>query len=201
MKNSLYYPILFMIAVTVVFIAVLASINYMLTDTIAFNQESELRQKILYIFDALPESDDPLEIKRTFDDKVKEKDINGVEVYVLFENNEETAYAVPINGPGLWGSINAYVGLNKDYTKIIGIEFITQSETPGLGGRISEDAYKNQFRSIDIEGVTDGNYIISSPQAGSNVDAIAGATQTSAAVVRMINEDLNTFFEAAGVRR
>ena len=183
MKNSLYYPILFMIAVTVVFIAVLASINYILTDTIAFNQESELRQKILYIFDALPESDDPLEIKRTFDD------------------NEETANAVPINGPGLWGSINAYVGLNKDYTKIIGIEFITQSETPGLGGRISEDAYKNQFRSINIEGVTDGNYIISSPQAGSNVDAIAGATQTSAAVVRMINEDLNTFFEAAGVRR
>ncbi|HCX63424.1 MAG TPA: NADH:quinone oxidoreductase [Clostridiales bacterium] len=200
MKNSLYYPILFMIAVTVVFIAMLASINYMLTDTIAFNQESELRQKILYIFDVLPENDDPQEIKRAFDKKIKQKTINDIEVYTLVEDNKETAYAVPINGAGLWGTINAYVGLNKDFTKIIGIEFITQSETPGLGGRISEDAYKNQFRNIDIEGAADGNYIISSPQAGSNVDAIAGATQTSSAVVKMINEDLSTFFESTGVR-
>ncbi|NYB73329.1 FMN-binding protein [Sedimentibacter hydroxybenzoicus DSM 7310] len=200
MKNSLYYPILFMIAVTVVFIAILASINYMLTDTIAFNQESELRQKILYIFDVLPENDDPQEIKRAFDEKIKQKTINDIEVYTLIENNQEAAYAVPINGPGLWGSINAYIGLNKDFTKIIGIEFITQSETPGLGGRISEDIYKNQFRNIDIEGAADGNYIISSPQPGSNVDAIAGATQTSSAVVKMINEDLNTFFESTGVR-
>ncbi|WP_312812510.1 FMN-binding protein [Sedimentibacter sp.] len=200
MKNSLYYPILFMIAVTVVFIAMLASINYMLTDTIAFNQESELRQKILYIFDVLPENDDPQEIKRAFDEKIKQKTINDIEVYTLVEDNKETAYAVPINGAGLWGTINAYVGLNKDFTKIIGIEFITQSETPGLGGRISEDAYKNQFRNIDIEGAADGNYIISSPQAVSNVDAIAGATQTSSAVVKMINEDLSTFFESTGVR-
>ncbi|WP_313339848.1 FMN-binding protein [Sedimentibacter sp.] len=200
MKNSLYYPILFMIAVTVVFIAMLSSINYMLTDTIAFNRESELRQKILYIFDILPENDDPQEIKRTFDEKIKQKTINNIEVYALVENNQETAYAVPINGPGLWGSITGYIGLNNDFTKIIGIEFVTQSETPGLGGRISEDIYKNQFRAIDIEGVTDGNYIISSPQPGSNVDAIAGATQTSSAVVKMINEDLNTFFESPGVR-
>lgn len=200
MKNSLYYPILFMIAVTVVFIAMLASINYMLTDTIAFNQESELRQKILYIFDVLPENDDPQEIKRAFDEKIKQKTINDIEVYTLVEDNKETAYAVPINGAGLWGTINAYVGLNRDFTKIIGIEFITQSETPGLGGRISEDAYKNQFRNIDIEGAADGNYIISSPQAVSNVDAIAGATQTSSAVVKMINEDLSTFFESTGVR-
>lgn len=200
MKNSFYYPILFMIVVTVVFIAVLASFNHIMTDTIAFNQESELRQKILYIFDIMPENDDPQEIKRIFDEKIKQKQINNTEVYALVENNQEVGYAVPINGPGLWGSITGYVGLNKDYSKIIGIEFVTQSETPGLGGRISEDSYKQQFRNIDIEGVTDGNYIISSPQTGNNVDAITGATQTSAAVVKLINEDLNTFLESQGVK-
>ena len=200
MKNSFYYPILFMIAVTVVFIAVLASFNHIMTVTIAFNQESELRQKILYIFDIMPENDDPQEIKRIFDEKIKQKQINNTEVYAFVENNQEVAYAVPINGPGLWGSITGYVGLNKDYSKIIGIEFVTQSETPGLGGRIAEDSYKQQFRNIDIEGVTNGNYIISSPQTGSNVDAITGATQTSAAVVKLINEDLNTFLESQGVK-
>lgn len=200
MKNTLYYPILFMIAVTVVFIALLASINYMLTDTIAFNQESELRQKILYIFDILPESDDPQEIKRVFDENVEQRKINNNEIYVLMENKQDIAYAVPINGPGLWGTIDGYVGLNKDFTKIIGIEFVTHAETPGLGGRISEESYKSQFRNIDIINVTDGNYIISSPQAGSNVDAIVGATQTSAAVVKLVNKDLDDFFQTLGVR-
>jgi len=200
MKNSFHYPILFMMAVTVVFIAVLASFNHILADTITFNHESELRQKILYIFDILPEDEDPLEIKRIFDEKIKQKQINDADIYVLIENNKETACAVPVDGPGLWGSITGFVGLNKDLTKIIGIEFVTQSETPGLGGRISEDSYKKQFRNIDIKGITDGNYIISSPQVGSNVDAITGATQTSTAVVKLINEDLFTFFQTQEVK-
>jgi Na+-transporting NADH:ubiquinone oxidoreductase subunit C len=111
----------------------------------------------------------------------------------LVEGGQEIGYAVPINGAGLWGSITGYVGLNKDYTEIIGIEFVTQSETPGLGGRISENSYKDQYRGIDISGKTD-NFIISSPQPDSNVDAIAGATQTSAAVVKIVNENIKLFF-------
>lgn len=55
MKNSFIYPILFMTMVTAVFIAVLAGLNFVTADTIAFNQENELRQKILYIFDILPQ--------------------------------------------------------------------------------------------------------------------------------------------------
>lgn len=199
MKDSFSYPILFMIIVTVVFISILATFNYIMADTISFNQESELRYKILYIFDIVPDNDDPQEIKKVFDDKIKLTEINNTNVYALIENNQEVAYAVPINGPGLWGSISGYIGLNKDFTKIIGIEFVTQSETPGLGGRISEDSYKNQFRSIDISEVTNNNYIISSPQPENNVDAIAGATQTSVAVVKLINEGLYTFLNLQGV--
>jgi len=188
MKNSFIYPIAFMMVVTVVFIAILASFNFMMADTIAFNQESELRQKILYIFDILPENDDPQEIKSIFDERVARKNINNTDVYVLTEGVNEVAYAVPVDGPGLWGKITGYVGLNKDYTKIIGIEFVTQSETPGLGGRIAENSYKEQYRNIDIQGISNGNYL-------DGVDAIAGATQTSAAVVKLVNEGLELFLE------
>jgi ATP-dependent Clp protease ATP-binding subunit ClpC len=97
-----------------------------------------------------------------------------------------------IIGAGLWGSIIGYIGLSADYSEIIGIEFVTQNETPGLGGRISEDSYKEQFRGIDISGKSE-NFIISSPEPGSNVDAIAGATQTSNAVVKLINDDIKIF--------
>lgn len=193
MKNSFIYPIIFMALVTAVFITVLAGLNYVTADTIAFNQQNQLRQKILYIFDMVPEGGMEKDIERVFNESVIEKQWGDLKGYALVEGGQEIGYAVPINGAGLWGSITGYVGLNKDYTEIIGIEFVTQSETPGLGGRISENSYKDQYRGIDISGKTD-NFIISSPQPDSNVDAIAGATQTSAAVVKIVNENIKLFF-------
>ncbi len=192
MKNSFIYPIIFMMAVTAVFIAVLAGLNYVTEDTIEFNQESELQRKILYIFDILPKDGAEEDVERLFNENVIEKEWGELRGYALTQGGQETAYAVPINGPGLWGSIIGYIGLNTNYTEIIGIEFVTQSETPGLGGRISEDSYKEQFRGIDISGKMD-EFIVSSPEPNSNVDAIAGATQTSAAVVKLINEDIKLF--------
>ena len=192
MKNSFFYPIIFMAAVTAVFIAVLAGLNYAAADTISFNQESDLQKKILYIFDILPEGGSDKDIERVFNENVIDKQWGVLEGYALVQGGAERAYAVPIEGAGLWGSIIGYLGLNADYTEIIGIEFVTQSETPGLGGRISEELYKGQFRAIDISGKTE-NFIISSPEPGSNVDAIAGATQTSTAVVNIINEGLSVF--------
>jgi Na+-transporting NADH:ubiquinone oxidoreductase subunit C len=192
MKNSFIYPIIFMLAVTAVFIAVLAGLNYATADTIAFNQKSELQKKVLYIFDILPEAGREKDVERIFNENVIEKQWGELKGYALIKDDRETAYAVPINGPGLWGSIIGYIGLNANYTEIIGIEFVTQSETPGLGGRISEEAYKEQFRGIDISGKT-ANFIVSSPEPASNVDAIAGATQTSTAVVNIVNENIKLF--------
>jgi Na+-transporting NADH:ubiquinone oxidoreductase subunit C len=193
MKNSFIYPIIFMMAVTAIFISVLAGLNFVTADTISFNQQNQLRQKILYIFDMVPDGGTDKDIERVFNESVIEKQWGDLKGYALVEGGQEIGYAVPINGAGLWGSITGYVGLNKDYTEIIGIEFVTQSETPGLGGRISENSYKDQYRGIDISGKTD-NFIISSPQPDSNVDAIAGATQTSAAVVKIVNENIKLFF-------
>lgn len=194
MKNSFIYPIIFMMAVTAVFISVLAGLNFVTADTISFNQESQLQQKILYIFDILPEGGMEKDIERVFNESVIEKEWGELRGYALIQGGKETAYAIPINGAGLWGSIIGYIGLSADYSEIIGIEFVTQNETPGLGGRISEDSYKEQFRGIDISGKTE-NFIISSPEPGSNVDAIAGATQTSNAVVKLINDDIKLFLQ------
>lgn len=199
MKKPLVYPVIFMVVVTAVFVSVLATFNYLTANTIKFNKENELRQKILYVFDILPEGEDPNEIESIFNSRVIEKKFGDISGFALMDNNEEVAYAIPINGPGLWGSITGYLGLNKDFTKTIGIEFVTQSETPGLGGRISEEDFKKQFRNIDITSPVNGNYIISRPGSGGNIDAISGATQTSTAVVKFINEDLTVFFNAVEV--
>ena len=196
MKKTFSFPIIFMVVITAFFTFILAFLNYSTADRIAFNQELELSEKLLYIFDIEPLSKDPKDINQAFMDNIGSIPFEGEELYVYYGANEEIlGYAVPIDGSGLWGSIEGYVGISADYSKMLGLEFISHSETPGLGGRISEDWYKEQFRGIDLTKTTDGNYVIYKPAAGGNVDAIAGATLTSKSVSNLLNKDLEEFIK------
>lgn len=53
-------------------------------------------------------------------------------------------YAVEQSGPGLWGTITVILAASADGV-IRGIEIVTHNETPGLGGRIDEPNFKQQF--------------------------------------------------------
>jgi len=196
MKKSIVYPIVFMVVITAIFTFALAFLNQSTAEKIALNQEIELSRKILYIFDITPKSENSIDILRAFEDNIGTMPYGDSVMYVYYgEDGEILGYAVPISGPGLWGSIEGYIGISNDYSKVLGIDFVKHSETPGLGGRISEDEFKEQFRGLDLTNTTDGNYIIYRPAAGGNVDAIAGATLTSKSVSKIINEDLQRFFD------
>lgn len=196
MKKSFSFPIIFMVILTAFFTFILAFLNYSTADRIAFNQEIELSRKLLYIFDIEPSSENPNDISQAFADNIGSIPFEGEPMYVYYDANDQiVGYAVPINGSGLWGSIEGYVGISSDYSKILGIDFTSHSETPGLGGRISEDWYKEQFREIDITEAKNGNYIIYRPAPGGNVDAIAGATLTSKSVSKFLNEDIDNFIK------
>ena len=192
-KKSFIYPIIFMSVITAIFTFVLAYLNFSTAERIEFLQGNELRRKILYVFDISTSSDDPEEIEEVFNKLVQEDNSYDPPVYYTVENGEITAYAIPADGPGLWGSIDAYIGISADFEEVLGLEFITHSETPGLGGRISEDEFLNQFRSLNIASPTNEQYIIFNPAPGGNVDAIAGATLTSQSVRDLLNVDIHNF--------
>ena len=184
-----------MFALALLLTLALAFLNEVTAPVVEFNQDIELKKKILNVFDILPSDADANTIDKVFKDNVVSEDYDGKNLYIYKSGEETLAYAVPINGPGLWGSISGYIGVTNDLTKATGLEFIKQDETPGLGGRITEDAYKNQFRGLDISNYTDKNIVINRPASGGNIDAISGATQTSTFVVNMINEDLDEFIK------
>lgn len=50
-----------------------------------------------------------------------------------------SAFAVPMEGMGLWGPIKGVLALEPDLQTIRGIRFYQQEETPGLGGEIGAD--------------------------------------------------------------
>lgn len=88
-------------------------------------------------------------------------------------------------GAGLWGTIEAAVGLDTALKHFTGIAFINQNETPGLGARIMEPWYGEQ-----IKGKTGGLKLAPEGTRSADpaeLDAITGATITSAAVRDILN--------------
>jgi Na+-transporting NADH:ubiquinone oxidoreductase subunit C len=195
MKKSFSFPIIFMIIITAFFTSLLAYLNYKTTDIIAYNQETDLRKTLLYVFNIEISSNDPKEIEEVFNKYVEKDELDGQTIYIVKEKGDVAGYAFPIAGTALWGTVEGYAAISNDYTTLLGVDFVSHSETPGLGGRISEDWFKEQFRGLDLTKAKDGQYIIYRPQPNGNLDAIAGATQTSKSVSNFINEDIYKFIE------
>lgn len=123
------------------------------------------------------------------------------------------AYGFPFSGIGFWAEISGFIAVDASLKETVGLKVITQSETPGLGARIEEPFFVQPFKEgIDISRPSAGrNYIYmaaagsdpspGSPQYGRSFDAITGATQTSLAMERMLNNAVAQFRRAVDNRK
>ena len=82
---------------------------------------------------------------------IQTKDIsdNNLPLYICSVDGE-TKYVIPLSGKGLWGAIWGYIALNADKNTIFGAYFSHQSETAGLGARITEENFQNEFQEKKI---------------------------------------------------
>ena len=178
--------VLFTIAVTVVFIAPI-SFAYLLTKPIvALNEEVFLKRAVLSAAGAeLPATN--ADVKTLFDGRVEPLPARaGTEpVYLVKDTAGATAgWVITRTGPGLWGDITAVVGFAADREQLTGIDFLKQSETPGLGARISEPWFRKQFKGKRGPFTTVGE---GEPSKENEFDAVTGATITSGAVKAIVN--------------
>ncbi len=184
MKRGYIYTLGYMVVLTGILVFALAFAYEGFKPQIASNEQIRERRAVLDSL-GLDRGLDDEEVNASFDALIKAGEVKGSEAYVYEEAGDVKGYALPFTGAGLWGSISGYLGVNADMTQTTGIVFTVQSETPGLGGRIDEVQYKEQFRGLPVRA--------SSPLAYGNhgdyeVDAITGATQTSNAVLKMVNQ-------------
>jgi len=192
-KKPLIYPVVFMVIISAVFTTALATLNAVTIERVETQEAVKNQRSLLYVFgQTIPEGLE--ETQLAFEGLVKMKSIEDISYYEATENDELIGYAFPFQGSGLWGTIWGYVAVSPDFSEIIGVDFIKHAETPGLGGRISEVWYRDQFRGIDISNQV-ADVIIYHPSDGGNADAITGATLTSNAVKNMINAELNHLLE------
>ena len=180
MKKGYIYTIVFMAVVSIVFTGLLAGVNTAYKMKISKNQQTAVRASILYSV-GIDTGDDANDI---FTDKAIEKNLNEI-IYYSIETGEGNAYAIPFEGPGLWGTIRGYIGVSPDMSSVLGLAFTEQNETPGLGGRIDEEWYKMQFKGTKLTSVLEYG-------SESGLDAITGATSTSNAVLKILNDFIAT---------
>lgn len=180
----------FMLAVTAVSIAILSSLYVATADTVARNELLFTRRAVLEAAGLnLPAT--PADTLTLFEQRAEAiPSETNAQYYVVRSPDGQTTNACvfPGSGPGLWGQVDALVGLDASLKTVTGVTFTRQNETPGLGARIEEPWFKRQFvgKTGPFAMVPEGTR----STAPDRFDAITGATVTSTAVRNILNHAL-----------
>jgi len=207
--ESQYYPVVFMLVLSVVFVGVL-SVFYRSTEKgIEEYRRQTYQLQIMSLFaDTLAtvtgkdaaSFTNPADIQTNFSEYVREqqsslkdKSVIG-ETYYLITDGTDTALGIcyDIRGSGLWGTMRGLLALTSDQRSIINFAIYDQMETPGLGSRVEEDWFKKQFAGkpfgIGTQSVSFSLVPEDASASEKEIRQVTGATITSASVLKMIQE-------------
>jgi RnfABCDGE-type electron transport complex G subunit len=190
MINSKAWILGLLLILSVVCSAALAIVNIKTGPIIRQNEEIKRMKTVLNVFGVTYDILDPVSIGKTYANHIDEVDERGLK---LFREKKSGATALSLSGSGFQSTITVVVALKND--TISGFKVISQNETPGLGARISEDAFQNQFIGKKVAG---GIAWTKSGKAGpSEFDAITGATESSKALSRILNSGFTAYFHSS----
>jgi len=136
--------------------------------TITANKARELRGELIAV--EKPAKDEPV-VYGGYDDQ-----------------GEFVGYAIPAAGPGFQDTIGLLYGYRPGKKIVVGMEVLESRETPGLGDKIYKDpVFVGGFSALSV--VPKIVAVKKGTQSQPNeIDVITGATISSKAVVRIINE-------------
>lgn len=162
LKSKRLYSVVFLTLVVLISVSLLLWINSFTSAIVETQKENKIKSTLESIFPDLTgfeESDD---------------------IFIVYEGEQITGYAFIATGNGYGGTLSILVGINQDYS-IKGIEVLSHTETPGLGGKITEETFTGQF-----EGLLADDVALS--KDGGKIDAITGATISSRAAASAIQK-------------
>lgn len=184
MRNA-FRVIIFVLVMGTFSGGLLLGVNLSTAFLIARNDELKLKSSVL---DALEIPYDKDSVIKIFNAQVKTVNKDNC----IFYTSLDGITAFEFRGPGLWGLISGIISLEKDLKTIRKIKITYQEETPGLGSRIADPDYLKQFKNKEVlprlvfvpEGTSRQKY---------EVDAITGATGSSRALEKLINENVQKY--------
>lgn len=115
---------------------------------------------------------------------------NQVPVYLVRKDSTLERVVLPVDGDGMWSTIYAYVALRADLVTVADIVIFRHGETPGIGDRIQDPAWRKAWqgkRIYDANGALQID-VVKNAQGPYEVDLISGASITSDAVGDMVRD-------------
>ncbi|WP_432735304.1 RnfABCDGE type electron transport complex subunit G [Maridesulfovibrio sp. FT414] len=120
-------------------------------------------------------------------DPIKERvTIKNVTVFPAMKDGKLVGVALEAFAPGYSGDIGVMVGFDVNKDELLGIGITTQTETPGLGTRVTEPSFTRKFAGHGLESMQ-----LSSK--GGDIDSIAGATYSSVGTVDAVRKAIETY--------
>ncbi len=200
-KNSPLYIIMFMIFISGVFGLGVSFVHNVTLGQLEMNARLYRNRIITSAFKLEVPLSTPTGYEQALEENLDDYEIvkSGRVWHVYISKNEPKRIGFIFRGMGFWDVIEGIMVLSPDLDTIYNVRFLDQKETPGLGARIEEEWFVGQFQGYPIAWDDPVNARITfggrSPKEGKRIDAITGATQTSMAVERILNSELQAFKE------
>lgn len=223
-RISKAYTLGFAAAVTMVCSILLASAATLLKDRQDRNVQLDIKWNILSVLELVESREvEPEKVFDLFNSNVRSYvvDLEGnivegknaekvdpksdpelLPVFVRVDGDQAVAYCMPTQGKALWSTVKGYIALENDLNTVKGITFYSHGETPGLGGEIDKDWFKDGFKGksiLDENGNVVSIHIVKGKlregESGleHKVDGISGATLTTKGLNEFIKNTLDRY--------
>ena len=173
MKNNYLVQAWLVLCLALCFGAALAGVEAMLADKIEANKHEEtMRQIPSLVGGAVGHQRD---------------EIGGRIVYRATDaDGRQIGWVVPAHGQGFADTIELLIGLDAKAQRITGLYVLAQKETPGLGNKIIEPSWLEQFAGKPTTAALAVKK--TKPLGQSDILAVTGATISSDTVARIVND-------------
>lgn len=177
----------FMFALSWVLITCVAALHLATADRVARNADLFLQRAVLQVADVTVPNE-AAEVNELFHQIVTTNHDTAPDRFDVHDPADGSLRALVFKreARGLWGAIDAVVGLDPKTGTFLQVRFLQHNETPGLGARIEEPWFQQQ-----VQGKT-GPFLLKPEGTHSDhpteIDAITGATITSIAVRDLLND-------------
>jgi Na+-translocating ferredoxin:NAD+ oxidoreductase subunit G len=169
LKSKKFYPVIFLTLIVLISVSLLLYINSFTANVVEAKNRAKIKAVLEEVFPHLTDFEE-----------------DG-DIYVIYAEDVLQGYAFSASGSGYGGVISMLVGIDTDY-RIKDVAILSHSETPGLGGKITEQSFTGQFKGLEA-----GDIALS--KDGGRIDAITGATISSRAVTEAVYEKMADVIE------
>lgn len=179
MKNDVFKFGLILFIITAISVGAVSAV-FIYTEPIIKSQmiekDNQSRMAIM------PEAKEFEKVDGDFGEDIKE-------VYKAKDGDKIVGYTIKTATKGYGGDVEVTTGITYD-RKISGVSIGSMNETPGLGAKAKDEAFYGQYKDKEAKEIK----VSKNPtNAEDEIYAIAGATITSTAVTKGVNEAIVCF--------